>query len=350
MSRSLAPIVLAGFMLAGCAAPTVETSVLMPARQDGMAGAKRIGIAPLGGDTGGRFTARLQAHFAGIQVKGQPHFTLVQIDRDALIREQKAGDSAQFDAKTAVRLGRLVAADTIISGAVTPPQYRVQRSRQERRECVEGQYNQKTKRYDSCSKYRTYTVRCGKHTSNFGLSLNATSVERGTISFVQDYRGASQDFTCEDRRPAKSANALSEAAIAQVLQQVRLDVAPYPQRFSIAFLDYDKKGSLKRKQLNFKGNKAVEKRFKKALELVEDKQFDTGCALFREAAGLYDGSPAIYHNIGVCTEVGGDLDQALAFYDTADRLSGGGLEPVRTALARVRANKASRAKAEKQLR
>ena len=350
MSRRFAPLLVAALALAGCAAPSVETSLLMPARQDGMTGAKRIGVAPLGGDYGGRYTARLQAHLAGITVKGAPHFTLVEIDRKAILNEQKAGDSAQFDEATAVRLGRLVAADTIISGAVTPPRHRVQRSRQERRKCVEGSWNDKTRRYDKCTKYETYQVRCTKQTSSFALNLRATSVERGTVSYIRDYRGASEDFTCEDRRPGKSVDSLNEAAVRQVLQDIRYDVAPYPQTFSISFLDYDAKGSLGRKSYNFKGNKAVEKLVKQGLEDAEDKRTDTACALFREAAGRYDGSPAIYHNLGVCAEFGGDFDQALAFYETADRLSGGRLDPVRDSLARVKANRASARKAEQQLR
>ena len=335
--------------LAACAPPSVKTDLLMPAKQSAMNGVTRIGILPLKGDVGERYTARLQAHIANIRVKDAPYFTLVNVDRDAVMRELKLSDSAQFDEATALRLGKLVAADTLFSGSVTPPRVKTTKRLEERRECKTRISDQKDPQYGKCTEYKTKQVLCFTQNGVFKLTLRASSVETGTIGFIKDYQGRAEHGYCIDRGGQISKEALGERAIGKVLAELRQDVAPYPVTMSIDFLDFDRKSSIGTKKFNFADRKDVSQRFKAAMKNVKSNNTAAGCAGFREAAALFDRSPAIYHNIGVCAEIEADYDQAETFYRRAKTLSGG-IAMIDASLARLAKTRANAAKLADQLR
>ena len=181
------------------------------------------------------FIQPLQAFIGNINVKGAPYFTLVNIDRDTIMREQRLSDTALFDAKTAVELGRLVAADTILSGAVKPPKYNKSRSVEERKRCVKGEKSKYGDNYVKCEEYDSYVVVCATQTMRFGMTLRATNVATGTVAFIQDYADEARHHYCIDNGVERSKDALADDAIAKVLQTVRMDIAPYPVRFTIQF-------------------------------------------------------------------------------------------------------------------
>ena len=112
---------------------------------------------------------------------------------------------------------------------------------------------------------------------------------------------------------------MADEAIAKVLQNVRMDIAPYPVRFSLQFLDYDAKSGLGSKSLFFKGNAKAKAAFESGLKLAEKNQPTLACQQFRKAAGLFTGSPAIFHNLGACAELK-QFDKAIAFYEQSSCL------------------------------
>lgn len=345
--------VLAGLtlsFLAACAPPSVETSILMPANQAGMAGVKRIGVTPLKGDRDGLYTSRLQAHLANIQVEGATHFTLVDIDRETIMREQKMSDTAFFNAETAAELGQLVAADTIFSGQVTQPRYEKTRSVQERKKCVQGQKSEYGDTYVTCEKYKSYVVPCISQSMRFAMNLRATNVSKGTIGFIQDYEHTASHFYCTDNGVAQAKDALSRSAVDNVLAQIRMDVAPYPVSFTISYLDYDARGALGKKTLFFDGQAAASSAFESGLKLAGKGNNAAACEQFAKAASAFNGSPAILHNMGVCAETAGNLDKAIAFYEKAALVASEPIDVISSSLARAKRNRGTSAKVQAQLR
>lgn len=342
-------VLITGF-LAACGAPSVTTTMLLPAKQPSMAEAKRIGVSPLKGDGGGLYTARLQSFIANIQVQDAPYFTLVDIDREAVLREQRFSDSALADAKTAIDLGRLVAADTLLSGAVRTPQYNKTRSVQEREECVEGTKSTYGDTYVTCEKYKKYVVPCATQTMRFTMSLRATKVSTGTVGFIKDYDGTASHSYCADTGVARDKTALGDAAVEQVFGQIRQDVAPYPVSFTIAFLDYDAKNGIAGKELFFADNGGAKAAFEAGLKLAGQQNTAAACAQFRNAASQFNGSPAIMHNLGVCAEIDGNFDKAITFYRQSATLAPSPIAVTADALARATRNRASTAALEAQLR
>ena len=336
--------------VAACAPPSVKTDLLMPAKQSGMTGAKRIGVLPLKGDTGERFTARLQAFIANINVENAPYFTLVNIDRDALMRELKLSDSAQFDDNAALQLGKLVAADTFFSGSVTPASVKTTKRLETRTECAVKVTDKNDPKYGSCKEVKTKQVLCFTQNASFKLTLRASRVETGTVSFIKDYQGRAKHGYCIDGGAQRSKEELGEVAIAQVLAALRQDIAPYPVTVSIEFLDHDEKSAIGRKKLRFDDRKDVSKLFKAAMKNVKSGNTEAGCAGFRDAAALFNRSPAIYHNIGVCAEIAADYDQAETFYRQAKTLSGGSIGLIDVSLTRLGDTRRNAAKLAEQLK
>ena len=336
-------------MLAGCAAPSVQTSILMPAKQPIMTRAKRLGVTPLSGDRQGRYTARLQAFIGNIKVNGAPFFTLVDVNRDAVMREQRISDTVLFNAETAVDLGRLVAADTILSGVVSPPVYDELRSVEQRSRCIAGKQNS-LGIYTKCEQYQNYDVTCATQTMRFGMTLRATNVTTGTVAFTQDYGDQARHYYCTDSGAHRNRAQMADEVIAKVLQNVRMDIAPYPVRFSLQFLDYDAKSGLGSKSLFFKGNAKAKAAFESGLKLAEKNQPTLACQQFRKAAGLFTGSPAIFHNLGTCAELESNFDKAIAFYEQSILLARAPIDATLDALARAKSNKSSGAAARRQLR
>tara|TARA_B110000971_G_C20035708_1_gene514037 strand:- start:3283 stop:4191 length:909 start_codon:yes stop_codon:yes gene_type:complete len=302
-----------------------------------MVNAKRVGVATLRGDRAGTMSDRLRSFVAGIQVNGKPYFTLVDLDRQTLINEQRLGDSAMFSANTAIELGNLTTADTLLGGSFLPSYNRTGSQKDVQYCALQGE--------EKCIYYKTKKVNCHEQSASAELNLRATNVERGIVSFTQSYGATTKHSWCDDQvygAKAKGESDMQNKVIGEVLSQLRRDIAPYSVTFNIKFMKKDAS--------KFGNQEAVKSAFESGLEFVKNQRVPRGCEFFRKAAGMYDQSPAIYHNVGVCSETEGDLDRALAFYQKADRLTLSPNKIIGVSLSRVQNNIASRSAVQSQLR
>jgi tetratricopeptide (TPR) repeat protein len=305
-------------LLIACATPSVNTTVLMPAKQSGMLNTKRVGIESLKGDRYDFMKGKLSSFIAGIRVQGEPYFTIVDLDRKAVLKEQIFSESDYFSADTEANLGNLEAADTLFGGSYVS-NFDQTRTQQNMQYCA-------SKGENGCTRYATKTVTCYQQVSTVELSLRATNVDQGTITFTKTYSDSSENSWCEnianDNTSAfllavvtgpKDPSAMKEKNIKKILSDLRRDIAPYAVTYKINYMKGD--------ETRFGGIQNAKATFSSALEFVNNQRIDRGCELFKKSASLYDRSPAIYHNIGVCSEVEGDFDRALAYYQKADRLT-----------------------------
>jgi tetratricopeptide (TPR) repeat protein len=326
-------------LLVACATPSVNTSVLMPAKQSGMLDSKRVGIASLEGDHNGIMSDRLRSFIADIRVEGNPYFILIDLDRQAVLGEQRFADSSMFSTDTAIELGNLTSADTLLGGSFSSNYDRTSTQKEEVYCSLEYE--------DKCVYYKTKKVNCHEQNSSAELNLRATNVEMGTISFTQSYNSSSEHSWCDDLPDwlggeAKEKAKMQNEDIGKILAQLRQDIAPFVVSYKIRFMKKDKS--------YFGGIREVKSLFKSALEFAEGERVVRGCELFRSAASQYEKSPAIYHNVGVCAEIEGDFDQALAFYQKADRLTRSPSDIIGDSLSRVEKTIAERSVLKDQLR
>lgn len=233
----------------------------------------------------------------------------------------------------AIRLAKMSGADTVITGAVKGPHTTNTAYVEERSECAEYS-REKTKKIlgikvKECLKYKKTNVACVKQQSNINFDMKAVNVESGEVAFSNSYAGTTENKYCSDNEQysKKSAENLSETVISQAMNKMRNDVAPYSVVLSIELMDDDDSG--------LGDNKNAKMLLESGLELANNSQLSTACDKFRMASESYSQSPAILHNLGVCSEIKNQLTEAVTLYQQAEGLLLKPNKTISSALVRV---------------
>ncbi len=310
-------------LMVACAGPKIKQDVVMPAKESGMKSVKKIAVLGFGGDQNQEFAIKLESFLANVKVKSRPYFTVV--DRkalDAIIAEQKmVSGSGLFNEKDAVKLGELSGVDTVMNGFIKWPRMETTSFYEKRSICVQADSKGK------CTKWGSKKVKCIQQVSKFDATVKAISVQKGDVVFSKNYIGTARNKYCSDSGRQETPSELAEAASGSVMSQMRKDVAPYVVTMTIELMNGD--------DSVLDDNKSANKLFESGLEFANNKRMDRACEKFRAAIAIYDKSPALYHNLGVCAEIDGDLDKALRLHKHADNLLDKPNKNISKALVRV---------------
>lgn len=79
----------------------------------------------------------------------------------------------------------------------------------------------------------------------------------------------------------------------------------------------------------------AEKKFEQGVDYAKNNRLDRACELWGEARILSPNAPSILYSLGICSEVTGELEQALELYKQADRAYGKPDDKITLALHRV---------------
>lgn len=254
-----------------------------------------------------------------------------------------------FRIQDALKLGSLSGADTIITGAVKWPPVRYSYYQEERSNCVKyadkKTGNALTPGFKSkkCLKYAKTKVQCTKQYSKVEYVIKAVSVANNEIAFTKDYAGQAENKYCKDDKykEAMDPTKLSAKAIDNAIGKMRHDVAPYVVVLTIQLMDKD--------DSKLADSKEAQKILESGLAFAKKGRLDRACDFFRQAAQMYDQSPALYYNLGVCAEIKNDLEGASKLYKQADGLV---LKPnklINTAIFRIDDRKLKAARVASQL-
>lgn len=324
-SRFLKKLIISSLtiLMAACASPKVKQDVVMPAKENGMRNVEKIAVLGFSGDQKREFSIKLESFLANVKVNDNPYFTVVDRNAlDAIIKEQKmVSQSGLFNEKDVVKIGELSGVDTVVNGFVKWPKMETTSFLEERSICIRA--NSKGK----CKEWGTKQVRCNDQVSKFDVTVKAISVQKGDVVFSKNYIGTGKNKFCSDSGSQKASLELAETASDSVMAQMRKDVAPYVIVMTIELMDSD--------DSDLDDNKAANKLFESGLEFADNKRMDKACEKFRAATAIYDKSPALYHNLGVCAEIAGDLDKALRLHRHADGLLDKPSGHISNALVRV---------------
>jgi len=88
---------------------------------------------------------------------------------------------------------------------------------------------------------------------------------------------------------------------------------------------------------------------KRGVEWAKKGRLDRACEFWHEAYKLYPEGYALHYLLGVCAETAGGLQEALSYYERADRMTDKPLKEINEALGRVRVNLEKQKKLEEQL-
>ncbi|MDI9569942.1 MAG: CsgG/HfaB family protein [Pseudomonadota bacterium] len=303
------------FLFCSCSAPKIKTTALAPAKYHDAAKLKKIAFLPFDGPGGKEFAMELEGALGSIQVGGSPFFTLVERQKiDQTIQEQRFSHSGLVAVEDAVRLGKVLGARGIVTGAVTTSAVNDQHYREARQTCV-----QRERRVDkdgkvregACIRWSDYYVGCTYREAVFSVSPKFIDVETGRVVYASTLSDKQSSQKCEDRStPLATRETLLAAVKNRVINGIKKDIAPHYVTMEIQLMD-DAEGM----------NKEARELFKSGLEFAENNRLDRACELWNRAMPLAGQSPALLYNVAFCLEIQGDLDRSLAMYRQADRLT-----------------------------
>ncbi len=313
--RTCAALLIAPFVLLGCASNTAPVSMQFAAKTDA-AKYRRVAVLPFDGDGGAKATVDFESMLSSVRYEQRPYFTIV--DRQQLLNvigELALQRSGLVDPRSASKIGRLTGAEALYGGTVVIAPIAYKYSTESRTVCPK----------DKDKKCFTTQVRCTTKTARFELTPRLVEVTRGTVVYSETKVGLASSYRCDDQATDDPEQVLLAKAAASAFQQAREDVAPYEKNVLVKF------------QSNEDGiNPQSLETFRGSLEFANAGRFDRACTQWGELARANPSSFALQYNLAVCDEVSGRLDSALVKYQQVDSTLTKPNPDVNAALVRVR--------------
>ncbi len=305
------------FALTSCSKKIVVHS-LNPPNYPQVLKYRKIAVLPFHGYGGREFAIELESYLANVYVNGKPYFKLV--DRNTIekvLAEQKFSHSGLVNEKDAVKIGRILGVQGILTGAVLNADVTRKFYYEDRVACLDSK----------CKKLTTYKVRCTRYDAVFSFVPRLIDVETAEVVFSKKYLGTSSSKSCIDESVYINRDELLEIAKKNAISQFLKDVAPYTTTQTIPILDDDS-------EIKFSKDKDS---FEKSLDFADKGMLDKACGIWENLVKKYPKSVVLNYDLGVCYEAKGELEKAYMFYKRAYNLMNEPIEEVQEALNRITA-------------
>lgn len=287
-------------MTAACA-PKIKTEVIMPAGSGKATEYKNIAILPFEGNIGAGVTAKIENMMKNAVVKGNYFFKVY--DRTAVnkILAEQSFQMTLGDPEKAVKFGRLAGVKGLYTGFASEDT-KIWYYSKSIRVCTAK--NDK----GECTAYGETKEDCKKVSVTVSMTPKLIDVSTSEIVFSSNYVSTKSDDACANRIWSMSEpSELIEIAADSVIYDFRKDIAPYQKVITIKLKKAD--DSLDKEEKNI---------FKGALEFADSGRLDRACEIWKTFNNK--DSLALAYNLGVCAEAFGNLENALALYQNADKL------------------------------
>ncbi len=315
-TSSVLPSVLV-VLLSSCApaANTVNTDVLIPAGSSNVAPYReRLAVLRFDGNSGAQTSSEIEGTLSSHSVNGKSYFSLV--DRNALdkvLAEIARGQSGMINSATATKVGKLSGAKGILLGNAE----------------ASTQENRITKKVLILRAGRPDLVdaSCTRRSATFTVSVRLIGVENGSVVYSNTLKKTALDDLCEgDVLSSFTApKDLLEQAKNAVLKSLLYDLAPHYESFNLPLIE----------DASITPKSAAEN-YLSGLEFAKSKRLDRACEFWQKAHNQNASHYAILYSLGICSEVGGNLSEALRWYTQADRALNHPDEVISGALSRIR--------------
>lgn len=337
------PILLTAMVfIISCAPPAVKTTMLVPAQYHEASQLKEVAVLPFDGKGGKEFAAEIEGALASINIGDTQYFNLVdRVRLEKIISEMKLSQSALVDVGTAAKVGKLVGAKGIYTGVITESDSVDSSYYEERNRCIRTvtKYDKMGRPYTATEDYlmnrpfmtcdgkiEKYTVSCTKRIATFAFTPKLIEVETGRVVYSNNIRKSADASVCSDsQKPLTSESELLDKAKEPGKQIFRTDIAPYYVTVEIKLMDSDEGIT----------SKDAKTKLEQGIDFAKNNRLDRACELWGEARILSPDSPSLLYNLGICSEVTGQLEQALDLYKKVDRLLSKPDERVNASLTRV---------------
>lgn len=320
--------------LTACAPQAVKIRVtgLVPARFHEATKIKEIAVLPFDGPEGMGFSSELEALLTNAAIGEKPYFTIVdRVRLNQVISEMKLSHSALANPDTAASIGKLVGTKGIYTGVVTSRNISGAPYQENRYYMECGAYNYVKGPYNTqipiCVNWirKFYTVSCARNTASFSFTVKLVDVETARVVYANDFSANEADQACTDQRAVTGGAELLRRAKDRIKMAFRGDVAPFYIATNVELMQSTE---------GIKSSEA-EKKLKQGMEYAKANRMDRACEFWGEAKDLEPQAPSLLYNLGICSEVNGDLDQALRLFNLSDRAYGKPDPKITAAIYRV---------------
>jgi len=331
MRKSLYLVLLLLFLLLlNACATSIKTTALVPARYHEAAVLKEVAVLPFDGRGGVEFATEIEGTLGSINIGDKQYFTLVERARlDRVMNELKFSQSGLVDETKAAQLGKMVGAKGIYTGRINKSDYVDKPYTEQRTVCVQRETKRDRKGNiveGDCLSWRKYKVNCTERIVNFEFTPKLIEVETGRVAYSRTISKTTGAKACSDSStPLPSVMELIGKAKDMAKAEFRRDIAPYYVNFEIVLMD-SKDGIVSRD---------AENKFERAFDYARSNRMDRACELWGESRILSPNAPSILYNLGICSEITGDLEKAYELYQKADREIGKPDDNITKALSRV---------------
>lgn len=317
-------------VLSGCATnPTsIQTSYTEPARSQEATKLRRVAVIPFTPMRGDDVTPNIELVLAEAKVDGMQFYTVVERAKlDATFTELRLAASGVLDPNTVSRVGKVVGANGVYTGAVTKFNVTNQPYAENRSACAYyvNKTDKKGKSHQECGGMREWTVQCTKRTATYAFIPKLIGVESAVIKYSREAVGVATSSACPDSGVGlKDGQELLSAAKDAAINEFRADVTPHTVRTSLVLLEDDQ----------FIKAESSKTAFKMGVTFAKGGRLDRACEIW---SGINESaSPDLLYNQGLCTELlGNNLTDASALYVAADRLTTKPVPAIGAALGRV---------------
>jgi len=313
----LSSSLLSATLLSGCApsAGAVGTSVLVPAGSPGVAPYReRLAVLRFDGNAGTQLSSDLEGLLSSHSVNGQAYFSLV--DRTALdkvLLEVARGQSGMVSSATATKVGKLSGAKGLLQGSAEGTS-------------SEGRITKKV--LSIKGGLNLVDASCTRRSANFTLNVRLVGTESGAVVYSSAIKKSATDDLCEGDLLSSFARPsdLLEQAKGAALKELLYDLAPHMETFNLPLLE----------DTTITPASAASN-YASGLEFARAKRLDRACEFWQKAYRLNPAQPTLLYSLGVCAEVGGNLNEALRWYTQADRALSKPNSVISEALSRIQA-------------
>lgn len=252
----------------------------------------RISVERFEGEDGTAFAQALEAELADANFRGGPFYHVVAPEAGA-------------------------PTDALVTGTVRSSVEDVPVI-EKRKRCTEYDPADKKK----CLKEIDVDIRCRRRTATVATTVRLVVINDGSIRYTRPLNAGDQVTYCPDRSAPQSVEDYFTATFRNQVRAIRSDLAPRDYSLD-ARVDESTKGL----------TKPVQAAFKAAVRQTKTDPFGA-CSAWKLMSRDTEPTPALAFNMGLCAEMEGDFDAAVAWYANAQR-QGSRSSAIPQALARI---------------
>jgi len=317
-------------------APTLKYESLTPARYHEATTIRQLSVLPFSGERGEYFAIEIEGVLAGVRIYDQPYFTMVERAKaENILMEMKLSRSALIDENTAIQLGKMIGAKGLYTGVVHREFISDNAYQETRRRCIKRTEQQNSNLGASillsmtgldCIEWEYYKVDCTASTATFEFTPKLLEVVSGRVIFEKTYADSLQSTKCTDQIGGLDGNALLRQTKEKLKNDFKRDVAPNYISLEVRIMDSTQ---------GLSSETAIEK-FKEGVEFAAAQRIDRACNLWQEVRSISEATMPLLYNMGICSEINGNIEEAAELYKEADLLLKQPDKHVNTALARIK--------------